>query len=178
MNDATLVTETPVKRGRGRPRLHPINNLNFVRTVGFRAGVLAYAAMIPVEATDSKLNLLGRKFAAWHYTTFAGYAPASPQKGQWLRNYSAFMNVFPLAEKAGVFDMSDLHIAETEAEVAAEEVAETPAEVVAEVVPEPEVIDYTQLTPMVVHEVPMRGPGGRFLSKAERAELQFGACVA
>jgi hypothetical protein len=161
-----------VKRGRGRPRIHAFNNLNYVRTAGFRAGVLAFAAAVEPQADDTKLNALGRRFAEWHMNRFGSNCPAVPQKGNWLRNFSAFMNVLPLAEADGVFNMNVSDTETTQAEATLEENKTTATEVDQTDNTET-TVDYTVLPPinLVDPEAPVRGAGGRFLSKNERQAM-------
>lgn len=180
MNDVTLATETTtVKRGRGRPRKHPVNNMKFVRTAEFHLGA---ASPIPTR-DESVLTMLGRRFCNWFDQSFApAEMPAIPNKGNWLRNFGSFMALMPQAESAGVFNLTEAQtqIAEAAADAEPEAITEDPEANVdlTDLVTQEEkaavVMDNNGI-PVVVHDVPLRSPNGRFLTKEERQALALQA---
>lgn len=181
MTDLIQATETTVtvKRGRGRPRKHPVNNMKFVRTADFHLGA---SSAIPTS-NETVLSMLGRRFRNWHDQSFApAVMPTIPNKGNWLRNFGSFMALMPQAESAGVFNLTEAQTQVAEAAADAEPEASTE---------DPEAnVDLTDLVsqddsaalvmddngiPVVIHSVPLRGPTGRFLTRAEREELALQA---
>lgn len=181
MNDVTLATETTVtvKRGRGRPRKHPVNNMKFVRTADFHLGA---SSAIPTS-NETVLSMLGRRFRNWFDQGFApATMPAIPEKGKWLRNFGSFMALMPQAEAAGVFNLTEAQtqVAEEAADAEPEASTEDPEANVdlTDLVPTVETADLVISNdgmPVVIHNVPLRGPGGRFLTKVEREELALQA---
>ena len=176
MTDVILATETTtVKRGRGRPRKHPVNNMKFVRTVEFHAGA---ASAIPT-LDETVLTMLGRRFRNWFDQSFApAEMPTIPNKGNWLRNFGSFMALMPQAEAAGVFNLTEAQtqVAEAAADAEPEAGTEDPEANVdlTDLVPQETtgnvVMDNAGI-PVVVRDVPLRGPNGRFLTKEEREAL-------
>ena len=173
MDQNTQTTDVvTVKRGRGRPRKNPLNYIRFARTRGFAEGIAASLSNTPIENANL-LQHLGSAFATWHQNTFTAPPPAAPVKGNWLRNFKPFTDAFEAAEAAGVFNL-------TVQEWHAAAVLQDNEDVVAAPLPTEEQteneqdnhIDLSLLTPVeVAPVVPVRGPGGRFLSKAEREAL-------
>ena len=177
MNDVTQTTQTTqttVKRGRGRPRIHAVNNMKFVRTAEFHAGA---SSAIPT-LDETVLTMVGRRFRNWFDQSFApAEMPAIPNKGNWLRNFGSFMDLMPQAESAGVFNLTEAQIQVAEAAADADQTDTPDEEANVDLTTLEPVSDSADLVmdnngiPVVIHAVPLRGPGGKFLSRAEREEL-------
>lgn len=153
MANETQTVENTVKRGRGRPRIHEVNVMDYVRSPSFPAGANAFLNCEPAHADDNQVNAMGRKFAAWFVVAFpATPLPSIPAKGQWLNHFQPFMAILPAAKAAGVFEMT------ASEEVRADEVVAGDQD---------NHIDLSLLQPVAdTPSTPVRGPGGRFLPRA------------